>query len=71
MHLVSLTPQDVVVPAAGLRVTLDEGETIWTESSYKYEPGELRRLVEPASFVLRQQWIDEPARFALTVFEAV
>jgi uncharacterized SAM-dependent methyltransferase len=71
MHLVSLTAQDIVVPGAGLRVRLGEGETIWTESSYKYEPGELRRLVEPAAFVLRQQWIDAPARFALTLFEAV
>jgi len=71
MHLVSLTAQDVVVPGAALRISLDEGETIWTESSYKYDPGELRRLVEPAAFVLRQQWIDEPARFALTLFEAV
>jgi L-histidine Nalpha-methyltransferase len=71
MHLVSLTAHEVVVPGARLRFTLDEGETIWTESSYKYEPGELRRLVEPAAFVLRQQWIDEPARFALTLFEAV
>jgi L-histidine Nalpha-methyltransferase len=71
MHLVSLTAQDVDVPGAGLRVALDQGETIWTESSYKYEPGDLRRLVEPAAFVQRQQWIDEPAQFALTLFEAV
>jgi L-histidine N-alpha-methyltransferase len=70
MHLVSLTAQDVVVPGAGLRVRLDAGETIWTESSYKYELDDLRRLIEPAAFVLRQQWIDEPARFALTLFEA-
>jgi len=70
MHLVSLTAQTVVVPGAGLRFTLDEGEAIWTESSYKYEPTELRRLVETAAFVQAQQWIDESARFALTLFEA-
>jgi L-histidine Nalpha-methyltransferase len=71
MHLVSLEAQDVVVRGAGLRFTLEEGETVWTESSYKYEPDDLRRLAEPAAFAERHQWIDESARFALTLFEAV
>jgi L-histidine Nalpha-methyltransferase len=71
MHLVSLATQKVVVAEAELRVRLQEGETIWTESSYKYEPAGIRQLVEPAGFVQRNQWIDERARFALTLFEAV
>lgn len=70
MHLVSLAAQEIRVPAAGLNLRLDEGETIWTESSYKYEPPGIRQLVEPAGFVQRSQWIDEPSRFALTLFEA-
>ena len=69
MHLVSLAAQDV--DAAELHFRLEEGETIWTESSYKYEPGGIRQLVEPAGFLQRNQWIDERARFALTLFEAV
>ena len=56
---------------AELGFRLEEGETIWTESSYKYEPAGIRQLVEPAGFVQRKQWIDEAARFALTLFEAV
>ena len=56
---------------AELRFRLEDGETIWTESSYKYEPAGIRQLVEPAGFVQRNQWIDERARFALTLFEAV
>jgi L-histidine N-alpha-methyltransferase len=71
MHLVSLAAQEVEVAEAELRFRLEEGETIWTESSYKYEPEGIRRLVEPAGFVQRNQWIDERARFALTLFEAV
>ena len=71
MHLVSLATQEVLVAEAELRVRLREGETIWTESSYKYEPAGIRQLVEPAGFVQRNQWIDERARFALTLFEAV
>ena len=71
MHLVSLANQEVHVAAADLHIPLHEGETIWTESSYKYEPADVRRLVEPAGFVERQQWVEERHRFALTLFEAV
>jgi uncharacterized SAM-dependent methyltransferase len=71
MHLVSLADQDVDVADAELRFRLRDGETIWTESSYKYEPASIRELVEPAGVVQRNQWIDEGARFALTLFEAV
>ncbi|MGB9462397.1 MAG: L-histidine N(alpha)-methyltransferase, partial [Candidatus Acidiferrum sp.] len=35
MHLRSTCRQRVEIPAAGLRVSLDEDETIWTESSHK------------------------------------
>jgi uncharacterized SAM-dependent methyltransferase len=71
MHLVSLIAQDVQVADSELQFRLEEGETIWTESSYKYEPDGLRSLVEPAGFAQRNQWIDERARFALTMFETV
>ena len=70
MHLVSLAAQEIEVPKSDLRFRLEEGETIWTESSYKYETGGVRRLVEPAGFAQRNQWTDEQARFALTLFEA-
>jgi L-histidine N-alpha-methyltransferase len=73
MHLVSRRRQDVVVPGAAspLAFTLEPGESIWTESSYKYEPDSVRTLVEPAGFELRSQWIDDDARFLLGLFEAV
>jgi L-histidine Nalpha-methyltransferase len=70
MHLVSLAAQEVRVAASELSFGLDDGETIWTESSYKYAPGGIRQLVELAGFVQRHQWIDERARFALTLFQA-
>jgi L-histidine N-alpha-methyltransferase len=71
MHLVSLAAQEVEMAGATLRFRLEEGETIWTESSYKFETEGIRQLVEPAGFVQRNQWIDGPGRFALTLFEAV
>jgi L-histidine N-alpha-methyltransferase len=70
MHLVSLTPQEVHVEGANLRFRMDKGETIWTESSYKYEPSGMALLVEPAGFGQRAQWVDEKDGFALTLFQA-
>ena len=70
MHLVSLAEQDVRIDGADLRFRLAAGETIWTESSYKFEAAGVRQLVEPAGFAQRHQWIDEEARFALTLFAA-
>jgi len=70
MHLVSLSAQTVDVKDAELQLALERDEMIWTESSYKFEATGLRHLVEPAGFVQRQQWVDEDARFALTLFAA-
>jgi dimethylhistidine N-methyltransferase len=71
MHLVSRGAQDVRIEQAALRFRLEEGETIWTESSYKFEADGIGQLVEPTGFTRRQQWIDQRARFALTLFAAV
>jgi uncharacterized SAM-dependent methyltransferase len=71
MHLVSRRRQAVRVRAAGLAFTLDEAETIWTESSYKYEPDALAALVGRAGFAAAGQWIDDAGRFALTLLRPV
>ncbi|MNC87357.1 Histidine N-alpha-methyltransferase [compost metagenome] len=68
MHLVSLRPQPVAIGAANLAVALAEGETIWTESSYKYTPEAAAAAGAAAGFRAAGQWIDAPARFALTRF---
>jgi L-histidine Nalpha-methyltransferase len=70
MHLVSRRAQDVVIPRADLSLSLEAGETIWTESSYKYEPDELLRLGTGAGLRGAGQWIEPDARFALTLFVA-
>ena len=71
MILVSLEDQEIHVERSALRFRLEEGESIWTESSYKYEPSGIRQLVERAGFAQRNQWLDETARFALTLFQAI
>jgi L-histidine N-alpha-methyltransferase len=68
MLLVSLETQEVHVAESQLRFRLEKGETIWTESSYKYETDGIRQLVEPTGFVQQNQWVDEDEGFALTLF---
>ncbi len=70
MHLVSKRAQEVVIPRADLALALGAGETIWTESSYKYEPEEILRLGSSAGLRPSGQWIEPDARFALTLFHA-
>ena len=71
MHLVSLRSQRVVIPGADLDFFMQEGETIWTESSYKYEPQQVTAMLEDCGFSLSQQWIDDRDRFALSYAVAV
>ena len=67
-HLVSLRRQHVVIPAAGVNVTLEQDEPIWTESSHKYEAAQVLAEGRAAGFTQAEQWIDAEARFALTRF---
>jgi L-histidine N-alpha-methyltransferase len=70
MHLVSTRRQGVRVPAAGLRFTMEEGESIWTESSYKFTSDAVAALGRTAGFEPGRQWVHEAAGFALTLFAA-
>jgi dimethylhistidine N-methyltransferase len=69
MHLVSTRAQRIDIPRAGVHVTMQAGEFIWTESSYKYAPADLTRTLERCGFRARGQWIDQDAGFALTLVD--
>ncbi|HLG56562.1 MAG TPA: L-histidine N(alpha)-methyltransferase [Vicinamibacterales bacterium] len=69
MHLVSTQAQRVRIPAAGLDLTFDAGDIIWTESSYKYRPDEAVGMLERAGFRSTGQWIAD--HFSLTLGEAI
>jgi dimethylhistidine N-methyltransferase len=69
MHLVSLRRQEVEVPGAGITARFENGETIWTESSYKYDRGTIPRLAASARLRIRSSWFDEEAGFALTLMQ--
>ena len=70
MHLVSTRAQLVRIAAADLEIEFKKDESIWTESSYKYEPEQVMAEGRVAGFAGGEQWIDQDTRFALTLFRA-
>jgi uncharacterized SAM-dependent methyltransferase len=58
------------VDDAQVALTMNEGDSIWTESSYKYRPSQIVAMLERNGFALRKQWVDATAQFALTLVEA-
>lgn len=70
MHLVSRCSQRVRVPAAGLDLAFAEGESIWTESSYKYTPPGIVAMGKAADLGCAQQWIERESGFSTTLFVA-
>jgi dimethylhistidine N-methyltransferase len=71
MHLRSKAWQRVTINAAGFRFYMREGETIWTESSHKYNPQEVVAMGERTGYRCSGQWIDEEWPFAQSLFFAV
>jgi len=70
MHLVSLRNQLVTIPAAGCSLRFNCGETIWTESSYKYRTDEIRQVARETGFHLEAQWEDDEWPFAESLLTA-
>ena len=70
MHLQSTSEQTVTIPGAGFTVTLKRGETIWTESSHKYNLPEILQMAHQTGFRCDAQWLDEEWPFAHTLLTA-
>jgi L-histidine Nalpha-methyltransferase len=70
MHLQSLRRQTVGIPSAGVRLMLNEGETIWTESSHKYRPEGVIAMAERTGFRIDGQWFDQEWPFAQNLLVA-
>jgi L-histidine Nalpha-methyltransferase len=70
MHLRSKDWQRITIPKARFRFYVREGETIWTESSHKYDREEVVAMGERAGFRRAGQWCDEEWPFAQTLFFA-
>jgi len=70
MHLQSTSEQTVTIPGAGFAVTFRRGETIWTESSHKYNLPEILQMAQQSGFRCDAQWLDEEWPFAHTLLIA-
>lgn len=68
MHLVSTQGQ--VVTVAGTPISFAQRETIWTESSCRYDLPMLEAVTTSAGFRLEQLWTDAGERFRVGFFTA-
>jgi dimethylhistidine N-methyltransferase len=63
MHLISRKNQ--VVRINGETISFLKGESIWTESSYKYNVDEFKRMAAVAGFRVERVWVDERQWFSV------
>jgi L-histidine Nalpha-methyltransferase len=71
MHLRSKVWQRVTIRKAGFRFYLRAGETIWTESSHKYNCEEVVAMGQRTGFRCAGQWCDSEWPFAQSLFFAL
>jgi dimethylhistidine N-methyltransferase len=71
MHLESRILQAVQIPNLDLNLCFGRGETIHTENSYKYRPGQAEALLRSAGFAAEHTWTDERDWFAVHLARAV
>lgn len=67
MHLVSAEQQEVFV--AGQPFYFERGESIHTESSYKYNPEEFRALASASGWKTRDTWVSNNGYFSMHLLE--
>lgn len=70
MHLESRIAQKVWLGALDLEVEFAEGETIHTENSYKYSPGQAEAMLAEAGFAPSGSWTDERGWFGVCLGRA-
>jgi dimethylhistidine N-methyltransferase len=70
MHLRSTVPQTVTIHKAECAVTLQKDETIWTESSHKYNLEEVAAMGERVGFRCDAQWVDQEWPFGQSLLLA-
>jgi dimethylhistidine N-methyltransferase len=70
MHLESRLAQKVWLDGLNLELDFVEGETIHTESSYKYRPGQAEAMMTAAGFKSVESWTDERGWFGVCLARA-
>lgn len=66
MHLVSVGSQSIAIPGVG-EMTFNDGESVRTEVSYKYNREAIEDLFVPSGLVLEKWMTGDDAMFALAV----
>ncbi len=69
--LVARRGMNVRIEALGLDVRLDAGESIHTESSYKFDAEGIAELAARSGARVECRWLDDAERFALTLLVVV
>ena len=67
IRIESLRDQRVRIDALSLEVPFRAGESIYTESSYKYSFAEIERLARAAGLVVAERWLDGDKRFSVNL----
>jgi dimethylhistidine N-methyltransferase len=62
--------ESMVVSVAGESIAFANGETIWTESSYKYDEPQLHALAAAGGFQIAQLWTDPADQFWVAMLTA-
>jgi dimethylhistidine N-methyltransferase len=70
MHLVSRVAQTVEIDDLELQIGFEKGETIHTESSYKYDLDQLANLAEECGFKPARTWFDTEKKFSCSFWPA-
>jgi L-histidine Nalpha-methyltransferase len=65
MHLKSLAARFVRVEKLDRYFWFEEGETIWTESAYKYTRRQIAKMCALTGFNALHQWYDDASRFTV------
>ncbi|HEX2557920.1 MAG TPA: L-histidine N(alpha)-methyltransferase [Nitrososphaera sp.] len=68
MHLVSKKDQDVYIGILDKSFHFEEGETIHTENSYKYDMDQIKDIATASGFTLKEHFMDAKKWFCLALF---
>jgi len=66
-YLIAQRGMNVPIADLGLDVRFSVAETIHTESSYKFAPGDIAALAEQSGFRVERMWTDDARRFAVSL----
>jgi L-histidine Nalpha-methyltransferase len=70
MYLRSRVNQSVSIAACGVSFQFHAGESIWTESSHKFFPGEMYQMATETGFRVEAQWVDRQWPFVESLWTA-